>query len=298
MTRLRLFLKNSTSTARNSLCLISLLLFFGCSSSIEPTYTKENIVESLANLCKNEYKVDVVIKLAGKTLWIYVPIDADLIAKEDKPKKYSERFAIEENKSILKDGVFNLEYKIKIVPEKELFQQYKYNKENIEKANSVWKALRRVIFSMKHQDRDGPYLFCMVTADIKNGYETKETFYYLDIKKVSYEFISWTEYQHRAVEDTSVGLEIIGDKEGRHITYKDISMGDFIAMQIQHRVKLKFQKPEVQQNADIDKEILKLAINTVRIYGFKDFSFLQLKNLLTENRIFLNRAAALSKPID
>jgi hypothetical protein len=296
--RLRQSLKNSAKAARNSLILAGLFLFFGCSSSLKPTYTKENIANSLKDICKNEYKIDVVVRLVGNTLWIYLPLEADLVAKAEKPQKYTESFAIEDNKTDFQDGMFNLAYRIRTVPEKEHLQQYNYSKGNVEKINNTWKALRRILFSMKNLEKTGPKLFCIITADIKNGYETKELFYYLDIKKVSYEFISWTEYQHRSIEESNMGYEILGDKQGRHIEYRDIPMEEFLAKQIQHRIKLKFQRPEVTQDADIDKEILKIVVNTLQIYRFADYNYVELNNQLSRNRFILNRAAIQAKPME
>lgn len=43
----------------------------GCS----PTYPKEKLKESIIRLCKNEYKVDVKVRTAGKTAAIYIPLE-------------------------------------------------------------------------------------------------------------------------------------------------------------------------------------------------------------------------------
>jgi len=295
MTRSRLSSRN-LARAGLSLFIISGLTL-GCSSSTKPTYLKENIEQAMQDICRNEYSIDVKATLVGQTLWIYMPVE-DLLAKSDKPEKYLERFAIEDNRVEFKNGRLELEYLVKVIPEKEKFQEYKYNKAVLEKINNVWKVMRRVIFSMGRSGKNEPQFFCLVTADIKNGFETKETFYYLDLKKVSYEYISWGEYQHRTIDETNISPEIIGDKEGQHLDYKDMTLEGFVARQIQHRIKLKFQKPEVDRNADIDKEVLKIAIYTIKIYGIRDFTAAELNNLLTQNRIILNQAAILARPID
>jgi hypothetical protein len=151
---------------------------------------------------------------------------------------------------------------------------------------------------MQHSEEDGPQFYCIVIADIKNGFETIEIFYGQDLKKVSYEYISWGEYQHRIIEETNVSPLILQDKNGDHLDYRDISMKEFICAQIENRVRMKFNKPEVEASADIDKEILKIASTTLRIYNFKDFSALELNNILTQNRIILNKAAVLVKPTE
>lgn len=280
-----------------NICIV-VFLTFGCSLSTTPTYIKEEIDKAIQDICKTEYGIDVKVKLVGLTLWIYLPVE-DMLAKSDKPEKYLERFAVEDNRAKFQEGTLKLEYIIRGVAEKEKFQEYKYNKIVLDKINNVWKALRRVLFSMERlKEENEPKFFCLVIADIKNGFETKEVFYYLDLKKVSYQFISWTEYHHRVMDESDMSPEIVGDKEGLHLNYKDITLEEFVALQIQHRIRLKFQKPEVDKNADIDREILKITAYTVKTYDVRDFLGVELNNLLSGNRIVLNQAALRARPIE
>ena len=275
------------------------LLISGCSSSTEPTYQVSNIGQSIQDICKNEYKTNVKAKLTGETLWVYIPVE-DLFIKTDKPEKYFDKYEIEDNTAEFKDGGLNLKYAIKNIGNREKSQELIYNNKVSEKIDEVWRALRRVIFSMERSDNTTgePSFFCLVAADIKNGFETKNIFYILDLKKVSYGFISPGEFQHRSLQETTADLRIIGDKAGGHLDYADIAMKDFITGQIMHRIKLKFQKPEIEKNADIDKEIEKIVSLTIKIYSFQDFNEVDLYNSLTKNRIILNRAAVLAGPIE
>ena len=296
MMKLRLSLKSLVRAGLNLFIIAFLTL--GCSSSTTPTYRVSDIEKSIQDICKNEYRIDISVKLVGETLWLYVPVE-DLFVKAEKPEKYTDKYEIAENKAGFIDGDFNLQYAIKDVQEKEKTQDVTYNKKVMEKTNNVWKALRRAIFSMERTNSASePKFFCIVTADIKNGFETKEIFYYLDLKKVSYGFISVGEFQHRTIQETNIDPAIIEDREGKHLNYIDITMKDFIAGQISHRIKLKFQKPEIKENADIDKEIEKIVALVIKIYNFKDFKEADLYNSLTKNRIILNRAAILTRPIE
>jgi len=63
-----------------------------------------------------------------------------------------------------------------------------------EKIFNVLQVIRRVLFSVGNSKENTPAFFCIVTADIKNGFEIKQIFYFLDLKKLSYSFISQTEY--------------------------------------------------------------------------------------------------------
>lgn len=291
MTKSKPSLRNSARRAPNLIILYFILcLIEGCSSSTRPTYLKENIEADIQNICKDEYKTDIKAKIIGSTLWLYIPVE-DLFIKAERPEKYSDKFTIEYSQTKLQDGALKSEYLIKPIPDKERYQEYKYNKDASEKINNVWKVLRRVIFSMGSAKTEVPKFFCIITADIKNGFALKELFYYLDMKKVSYNFISWGEYQHRSIQEADMAPQIIGDREGKFIHFRDITLKEFILLQINHRIKLKFQKPEVERSADIDKEITKIAVSTIKTYEFKDFTALELDNLLTHNKIILTRAA-------
>lgn len=273
-------------------------LILGCSSSTAPTFTRETVATAIQDICRDEYKIELKSKLIGQTLWIYLPLE-DILVKNDQPEKYTEKFNIEKIGDEFNNGLLKLEYSINpVAKEEEKSQGYKYNKDAIDKVNSVWRVLRRVMFSLQRTRKYEPRFFSLVMADIKNGFEIKEVSYYLDLKKVSYGFISWGEYQHRTIQDSNVAPQIIGDKEGARLEYKDITMEEFITKQIEHRIKLKFQKPEVEKNADIDKEILKAVVYTIKTYDFRDLASVELHNLLTQNRIILNNAAIWANPTE
>jgi len=299
MTKSKLFLRNSAKPALLKLSFI-LFLVAGCSPSISPSYFREDITQAIKDTYKKEYKADIYPKLVGKTLWIYLPIE-DMVSgvdKKEKPSKYVERFSIEENNNNFENGTFKLGYNIKIIPEKEKIQEVKIDDAVFKKINGVIMVLRRVLFSMHRAKAAEPNFICVVTADIKNGFQMKQLSYYPDLKKVSYGFIGVEEYQHRSINDISIEPKAVGDKEGLYLDYNDIEMADFIAAQIQYRIKLKFSKPEVKQSVDIDKEVLKIAAYTINIYGFKDFDSVELDNLETNNKLSLNQQAILVRSIE
>jgi len=264
-------------------------LLCGCSSSTEPTFYRENIAQGIQDVCKKEYNLGIKAKLFGKTLWVYVPLE-NIFTKKEKPEKFPQRFEIKEASCDLKDETLMLGYSIVPVPEKELAQDYGYDKKALEKINNVWKALRRVLFSMEREHESEPEFCVIVIADIKNGLVTSETFYYPDLKKVSYGFISWDEYQHRTLTESYLMPEAIDNLEGSFLNYKEITLREFITGQIAQRIKLKFQRPEVEKSADIDKEVRKVAEHTLRTYNFRDFSALEMYNLMSNNKVMLRRA--------
>jgi len=293
MMKLKLSLRNLARAALRILFII--LLFSGCSSSTTATYQKLKIASSIKEICKNEYKIAVKVNLIGDTIWIYLPVE-DIFIKADKPSKTTELFKIEKTENSFDKDLFKLDYAIKAVKPEEKIDDYKINPDISDKLGKAWQVIRRIIFSLEHSKNDEPKFYCMVVADIKNGFEFSAITYYLDIKKSSYNLLSNEEYQHRTVQNFNIDPNIIGDKDGKHVNYTDFSMKDFIIAQIEHRIKLKFQKPELTKKADIDKEILKIATHTINIYNYKDFGGIELKNLLTNKKILLNKAAVLFGP--
>ena len=294
MTKLKQFLRNSENISLLNICII-LLLISGCTSSTAPTYLKEDIDIAIRDICKSEYKIDVLVKPVASTLWIYMPVE-DMLKNMDKPEKYTEIFSIEENAGGFQDGVFNFEYSIKAIPGEEKIQNVFLDPQVMEKINDILQVLRRVLFSMEKLKKGEPQFITIVAGDIKNGIILKNIFYYKDFKKFLYGFISLTEYQHRSIDDMDKSEKIINDKQGVSLTYHDFTMEEFAGLQILHRIKLKFQKPEVDKNADIDKEIIKVITHVIKTYELSDFNAVQIYNLLTQNKVSLSREAILTRP--
>ena len=150
--------------------------------------------------------------------------------------------------------------------------------------------MRRVVFSLDPKEKDDIKFYVLVVADVKNGFEIREIFYYKDLKKVSYGLMSIGEYQHRIIQSSSLSPGAMGDRTGKHVQYKDITLDEFISAQIEYRINLKFQKPEVEQNADIDKEIGKIISETLRIYYQEQRPlYVEMDNIITDKKISLDQ---------
>jgi len=278
--------------------LIPLILFLSsCTSSTAPSFSREDIPAKVKAISKKEYKLDLSARLIGSTLWVYLPLE-DIISKPAQPEKYIERFLLEDQKNSLNEKILKVNYLVKPTAEKEKQQDVSIDKSVNEKIFNVLQVIRRALFSMDNSGKDQPLFFCIVTADIKNGLEIKQIFHLMDLKKLSYGLISQTEYQHRIIQDTAISAQIIGDKEGNRLDYREITLEDFIADQIQSRIKLKFQKPEVEKNTDIDKEVLKIIGYTLNAYGFKDFTLAEITNLASGAKTVLNQTAILANSKD
>jgi len=61
--------------------IISLFLIVSISCSINPTFSRKNIEETIEKMCRNEFNIYVTAFLQGETIWIYAPFN-NLINKD------------------------------------------------------------------------------------------------------------------------------------------------------------------------------------------------------------------------
>jgi hypothetical protein len=274
--------------------LLWLCLLLGCAVPPESTYSTDNLSQSLERILREEYHIPIVSKLSGQTLWIYLPIEDEIFIESDKPREYVKLFEIKSAEGNLQGGILSVDYDVREIPESRERQDKKFNPEVSDKINKVLRAIRRVLFSLKRGE-DDPKFFVIAASDIKNGIDIIYTTYIDDLRKAFYGIISWTEYQHRNVEDIKFSPGAIGDKEGRHIEFRDINFMEFVVRQIQQRVYSKFNRPQVKKGVDIDKEVLKTVRKMLEIYKVEDFLLVSLKNLYTGNKVTLSKAAVLEE---
>jgi len=284
--------------AKSGLKLLPLIfLLSACSSSTAPSFLKEDTASAVRDICKKEYKLELVTKLAGRTLWVYLPME-DIITKPAKPEKYTEKFSIDQRESTIENRILKVSYSIRPVTDKEIDQETALDKKVNENLFNIIGVIRRVLFSVDQARADSPLFFSIVIADIKNSFAVKYVFCLTDIKKYSYGLLSQTEWQHRVVQETQASALILGDRIGSHLDYQDITMDEFVTNQIKNRINIKFQKPEVEKNADIDKEILKIISCTTKAYDFRNFSLLEMTNLINNQKTTLDCVAVLDNAKD
>lgn len=74
--------------AKNAVRIIffSILLIFFSSCDISPTYSRKNIENIIADICKKEFNLDVKVWGIGDTVWIYIPLE-NLIGSDNQIDK-------------------------------------------------------------------------------------------------------------------------------------------------------------------------------------------------------------------
>ncbi|MBU4333283.1 MAG: hypothetical protein KKD07_02455, partial [Candidatus Omnitrophica bacterium] len=291
-------------------------LLFGC-SKIVPSQgvTMSAAHTKFLKTCHEDLKYKVKTKLVGKTMWIYVPIEERIIdvkATDKGPFKSSEaeeKITARYIDAEFSEDAINVEYDIAM--SKGYGKSYGYSQAYTEEyskvQNNVLMALKDSFFDVgniagdiefenaqKDQSHkklvssyvktDKPPAFFVVTiSNITKGLEIEIMLNFEDYKKAMSPnpIIPYEEYTKRYITEIRGNTDIISDNEGKHIAYRDITMQEFLGKQIINRVNFKYTRSDFPPGDDTVKELLAIIATTVRLYDFKDFLSVNLKDLVT-----------------
>lgn len=284
--KLKLSLRNS---ARAALLLFSLSLSIGlsgCQESLEPTFKEDDIPYCVRQICKDEYNLDVVTKRTETTLWTYVPLEKIL------HKEYG----------LKKDKILD--------------------EDMVDKLRNILTTIGRVVLSAD----SSPEFFALWASDINLGLDYIIIGSVLDIKKSYAGNLPSTELNKRYVMKFQVNPNAVQDKLGRHPDFRNITMPDFLALQIVQRLSVKFQGEEMKKYFQVEKidgifdkgefileysikqllppdkpvDIMTKFLDTVtycvKMYDFRDFSRVEINDLATKDKVIFNAAAIWGRP--
>ena len=266
-----------------ALLLFNLIFFIslsGCQNpALEPSFKEENIPYTVKQICKDEYQLDVVTERKDNTLWVYVPF-AKILDKE---------YGIKEGKVL--------------------------DEQMSDKLRNILTTVGRVILS----SNKAPEFFAVWSSDINIGMDYIIIGNILDLKKAYAESIPFTELNKRYLMKIDMNPEAIRDTTGQHLKFYDIRMRDFITQQIVQRVSFEFQSENLKKYFRLEKidgifdsdafileysaipllkpdkpinaldEILNIAAYCIKAYDFWDFSRVEVTNLITRDKIVLNK---------
>ena len=167
---------------------ICLLILFvsGCA----PTYTNENLEQSILDICKKEYKLDVSVRRVGRTVGIYLPINGLF---ESKVKSSGRNMTLEDALSSVK-----------------------FSKEAADKIDDVSMALSRVALS-SGADVD---FYVLIAADTKaSGLQIVITRYVNDMKRLILGDVSRGDYVQRLLMDMDFGPTAAAEETVKEFFY-------------------------------------------------------------------------------
>jgi len=230
MARVELGLKRNKRRAVTLFLFFTLCLLLFNPLGCNPTYPKERVDKSIINLCKREYKVDVEIKVVGKTIGVYIPIEdligINLAINPDKIGKVDDVIMSISRVALSTDAKFNFYVLVAqdpIVPDIELIiiRNVTDVKRFLVTDISQSEYLNRMIIQLKltpqaEKERVIRELFARTGVDVSE--ETIE------------------DYFKSGYIDT---ISDIGYWNGNFFL-KDVSMGEFIAKQVEERMRKDF----------------------------------------------------------
>ncbi|MBI5024759.1 MAG: hypothetical protein HZC18_07165 [Candidatus Omnitrophica bacterium] len=269
------------------ICLILPGLLAGCSRAT-PSAPRplSEAHQKFLKICREEHKLKVVLKPLQNTLWIYVPFNDDLMKISStaegmrKSDTREERPAVKYLESVYSDRRFKITYDIH--PDKNYLQSpgYRlgYSSAYQEISQQILTSVSRAYF----EPTDAPQFFVTVIADVKNGVEMENIFYLDDLKRyMAFGALPQEEFLKRSIYEARGKSDWIGDTQGRHLAYNEMTMPEFLAKQMSTRISFKFQKSSFPPSADTRGEILNAVVETLKSYNFTDFNYVELRDLNT-----------------
>lgn len=260
----------------------------GCAPPPVKTMPLSEADRKFAQLCREELKYPVVVQKLSQTVWIYLPIEDDIFsfrATDDGPKMSSQAtagFTIQYLDVSFADGKFIVRYDINKVKvyEKDLGYKSNYSEKYQEKQRSLLTAIFRAYADVP--TTDVPPFFVLAIADIKSGIETKTIFYFPDFKRAMSDQSFYEEFTRRTVSDDPKGkADIIGDREGRHLTIREVTWPEFLSKQIQYRIRVKYQYSSFKPGENAEQEITDIVAQVTQAYDFNNYSGIVFEDLNT-----------------
>lgn len=154
---------------------------------------------------------------------------------------------------------YNLDVKVSIVedtlwlyiPLKRFVDQAgKVDQDFLDTLNHVVLSINRVLMSTKSP----PKFYLIFASDIKElGADYISAGYVLDVKKYLYHFISREEFLRRQVANFSLNPEALGDLEGKHVEFFNVTLDSFILAQIEQRIASRLGENDISSKIKIEK---------------------------------------------
>ena len=308
------------------LTLLSICGIWGCAQENLPLEEISPIEQEFINSFKTSHTLDYQItpntKIVGKTFWVYVATDQEIVSLETQktqtlPPKIIKFLDIECNfeNSILDIGYIFLKYK----PEEySLFEDKKGDKKNrdiLKDRSLAGKEIYpestdrlREIFNKTYYtigdiigDADNIDFFAICIADIKRGVKTTYVIHKLDLEKSLLRMLPDEEFGNRLFRRNLKDPEIKNDLYGLHINYIDISLIDFLINQIKSQAYYKVYEMQMYEAKkltaldDLDEIILKSVYDRAVNYEFYSFYLVEIENLVTKTKSSISKSHLLKK---
>ena len=263
------------------------LLSGGCSKPAPPQASFFAAEKRFLEICREEFHYPIFTNSLNNTLWIYLPAEDSIIALAASPRQpapapsSSPAASLQHVKAKLSDGIFTIRYDILHTRKYSEDTGYSsvYSKKYQERQNNVFSAMSRAF--PDGDEKQIPDFFVLVIADIANGIKTESIFYFRDFKKAMSipPSLPQEEFAKRYLSRLRGDPSIVGDRTGKHLNLEEMTWSEFLARQLENRIRFKYQQSSFPPSDDNVGEILKIVAELVSAYDFQDFQSVRLEDL-------------------
>lgn len=280
----------------------------GCTQKTSHRYTLSDAQKKFLKVCREEYKLPVQLFEADDTIWIYLPMEEDLIDYQGKQRneepKSKKEFVINTFEGDYRETKyrFMLDITDGIKTSKDPGYKSDASEAFIKNRLTIYGALeafleinelpgdRQFVDKARNEKRQDmlenyipkskvPQFIVIVIADIKKGLAYKSTFNLHDYKLFRSEALPFEEYNLREIYEFYGDLNLINDKEGKSLEIKPVTWSWFFIEQIKNRVNFKFLRSDFPPEKDMIIEIASIIADTFRHYDYADYSGVLIKDL-------------------
>jgi len=275
---------------------------------------EKKFLDSFNKTTKLNYPLYTSTKISGKTFWIYIATEKELLTincspvtggvTPDKNIKFLDINCQYENSSFDINYVFlkyspeekNKERDIfrKTVGGTTLYQDF--TPTAIEILQKTYYAIGDIV-----SDTQDINFFVIYLADIKNGIKITFVIHRLDMEQFLLNMLPSDEFYNRMILKADGSKDIVNDKYGIHIEYNDISLVDFLREQIVSNVRSKvsemekYKTEELKALDNLDEILLRGVYEVTTKYQFTDFSFVEINNVITKDKLSFSKARLINK---
>jgi len=278
----------------------------------EPNPTLAEANAKFLEICREEYSITPKVVALDNTVYVYLPVEHPIVSLKASGVPKTNRQASEKERALLfSDGNFannSFHVSFDVGPQKAYPQDpgYDYNPDErvtrtqhflLHSLSRVYNELdqdsapgdREYLDPNKESTHEGvvrfkpvkhaPDFVSIIITDIVNGLELVNTFHYKDYQHYSFGHLPVEEFYKRNLQKIVGNINAIGDYEGEHIDYKEITWPEFLAKQIKNRIDFKYNQSAFPPSDDDEKEILKIVNETLSAYNFNALDEVRLENL-------------------
>jgi hypothetical protein len=268
------------------LIILIFIAFPGCQKKTAKNPPPANLSEAekkFVSTMRDQNKLNVNLFERGTTLWIYLPMEEDLVdyhgSHRSDDTKQKKQFIVSTFEGNFKDTAYRFMFDITDGVKTSKDPGYKSD------ATETFVRNRTLLYSTINEcfsdlDKDkAPEFMGLIVANTKKGIAYKTIFNLHDYALYRSEVLPFEEYNLREISELYGDDTLINDKAGKNLDLKPVEWSWFLIEQIKNRVNFKFLRSDFPPDGDIVIEIAGLIANTFRYYDYKDFSMVVLKDI-------------------